>query len=373
MSPGRLSGILDRLPRVLSPELIVGMESMDDAGVYRIAPDLALVQTVDFFSPVVAGPVEFGRIAAANSMSDVWAMGGDAITAMNLLCFPGNTLGSDIIEQILSGACEKLVEAGVVLVGGHTMEQDQIVFGLSVTGVIHPEKALRNSGARPGDVLVLTKPLGSGVMTTANKASALPPELFQPVLASMERLNLYASRILRDFNVSAMTDVTGFGLLGHALAMAKSASVSFRIESSCVPLFTGARSYAKDFFPGGSGNNRKYVGENVSVADGLEAELVKLLFDAQTSGGLLAAVLPEQADEMLDRLHQNGDTASAVIGEVCALFERPLPRGHAVGFQKPSSFLLSLVSALWRFSSSLRSRDASVGLEGILATGFLDA
>lgn len=316
MSPGRLSGILERLPRILSRNLIVGMESMDDAGVYLLTPEVALVQTVDFFPPVVASPLEFGRIAAANSMSDVWAMGGDAVTAMNLLCFPGNTLGSDIVEEILSGACEKLVEAGVVLVGGHTMEQDQVVFGLSVTGVINPEKALRNSAARAGDVLLLTKPLGSGVLTTANKASALPPELFRPVVASMERLNLYASKAMRECDASAMTDVTGFGLLGHALTMARSSGVSFRISAGSVPLFPGARKYAHDFFPGGSGNNRKYVGENASVDPAVDPDHAKLLFDAQTSGGLLAAVRAEQADDLLDRLHQTGDTAAAVIGEV---------------------------------------------------------
>lgn len=323
MSPGRLSGILERLPRVQSQNLIVGMESMDDAGVYLLTPDVALVQTVDFFTPVVASPLEFGRIAAANSMSDVWAMGGDAVTAMNLLCFPGNTLGSEIIEEILSGACEKLVEAGVVLVGGHTMENDQVIFGLSVTGVINPAKALRNSRARPGDALILTKPLGSGVLTTANKASALPPELFRPVVASMERLNLYASRVLRELDVSALTDITGFGLLGHALAMARSAGVSFRVGGGSVPLFPGARKFARDFFPGGSGNNRKYVGDNVHLAPELDPDLAKLLFDAQTSGGLLAAVRRDQAEEALDRLHQSGDTGSAVIGEVHPARDQP--------------------------------------------------
>jgi len=323
MSPGRLSGILERLPRIQSQNLIVGMESMDDAGVYLLTPDVAIVQTVDFFPPVVASPLEFGRIAAANSMSDVWAMGGDAVTAMNLLCFPGNTLGEDIIEQILSGACEKLVEAGVVLVGGHTMEQDQVVFGLSVTGVINPERALRNSAARAGDVLLLTKPLGSGVLTTANKASALPPGLFRPVVASMERLNLYASRAVRNCDASAMTDVTGFGLLGHALTMARSSGVTFKISAGSVPLFPGARKYAHDFFPGGSGNNRKYVGDNVSIDPGIDPDHAKLLFDAQTSGGLLAAVRPDQSEELLDRLHQTGDTAAAVIGEVVPRREGP--------------------------------------------------
>ena len=319
MSPGRLSGILDRLPRIHSPNLIVGMESMDDAGVYLLTPDTALVQTVDFFTPVVAGPREFGRIAAANSMSDIWAMGADAITAMNLLCFPGNVLGSEIIEEILSGAGEKLVEAGVSLVGGHTMEQDQVVFGLSVTGVIHPKKALTNSSARVGDLLILTKPLGSGVITTANKASVFPTELFPPVVASMERLNLYASRILREYQVSAMTDITGFGLLGHALAMARNSRTAFVIHPERVPLFPGARRFAHDFFPGGSGNNRRYVGEHASISETIDPDLAKLLFDAQTSGGLLAAVRPGDADEILNRLHQQGDTASAVIGEVVSL------------------------------------------------------
>lgn len=316
MSPGRLSGILERLPRIHSPNLIVGLESMDDAGVYLLTPDTALVQTVDFFTPVVAGPRDFGKIAAANSMSDIWAMGAEAITAMNLLCFPGNVLGSEVIEEILSGAGEKLVEAGVTLVGGHTMEQDQVVFGLSVTGVIHPDRALTNASARGGDRLLLTKPLGSGVLTTANKASALPARVFSPVLASMQRLNLYASRILREYDVSAMTDITGFGLLGHALAMAKSAAKTFRIEAGAVPLFPRARELAEDFFPGGSGNNKRYVGGAAAIPEGMDPRLVKLLFDAQTSGGLLAAVRPDQADEILDRLHHEGDTAAAAVGEV---------------------------------------------------------
>ncbi len=316
MSPDRLSGILERLPRVGSRNLVVGMESMDDAGVYLLTPDKALVQTVDFLQPVVSGPLEFGRIAAANSMSDVWAMGGDAITAMNLLCFPGNILDADIIEQILSGACEKMVEAGVVLMGGHTMELDQVVFGLSVTGTVDPGRAVRNSMARPGDLLVLTKPLGSGVLTTAHKASALPRHLLDPVSASMERLNLYASRVLRSLDVSAMTDVTGFGLLGHALIMARGGRVGITVNADSVPLFPGALQFAEDFFPGGSGNNRKFVGENASFAEGLDPELVKLLFDAQTSGGLLAALRPDQAEEALDRLRQGGDTDSSIIGRV---------------------------------------------------------
>ncbi|HOP25940.1 MAG TPA: selenide, water dikinase SelD [Candidatus Sabulitectum sp.] len=316
MPPGRLSGILERLPSVKSPDLIVGMDTMDDAGVYRLSDDSALVQTVDFFAPVVADPRTFGRIAAANSMSDIWAMGGKAITAMNLLCFPGSKLGPEVVAEILTGSSEKLVEAGVVLVGGHTAQQDEVLFGLSVTGVIHPELAKMNSKARPGDALVLTKPLGVGILTTANKACPLEPRIMGPVISSMERLNMYASVVLNGYDVSSMTDITGFGLLGHSLAFARSAGVRLQFYLSQVPVFPGTVELTERFFPGGSAQNRKYVGENVYVHPDIGSIRSDILFDAQTSGGLLAAVRADQAEEIIEALREAGDENAAIVGSV---------------------------------------------------------
>ena len=314
MAPGRLSGILEKLPRISSPDLIVGMDTMDDAGVYRISETTALVQTVDFFSPVVGDPRTFGRIAAANSMSDIWAMGGKALTAMNLLCFPGGKLEVEVIEEIMTGSSEKLVEAGVVLVGGHTAEQDEVLFGLSVTGTIHPEKARTNSKARVGDVLILTKPIGSGILATANKANPLKIEIMGPMIAAMERLNMYASAVLNDYDVSAMTDVTGFGLLGHSLAFAKSANVCLEFNADSIPLFHGVKEYADDFFPGGSAQNRAYAETDTYIDPAVSDILSNILFDAQTSGGLLAAVRADQAEEAVLALRESGDERTSIIG-----------------------------------------------------------
>lgn len=322
MAPGRLSGILERLPSVKSSNLIVGMDTMDDAGVYRLTDDSALVQTVDFFAPVVADPSTFGRIAAANSMSDIWAMGGRAITAMNLLCFPGGKLGPEVVKEILTGSSEKLVEAGVVLVGGHTAEQDEVLFGLSVTGMIHPELARRNSMARPGDKLILTKPLGIGIITTANKASSLSPQIMGPVIASMERLNMYSCRVLRDYDVSSMTDITGFGLLGHSVAFAESAGVRLVFRRSDIPVFPGTMDLVEQFFPGGSAQNRKYVGERADISPEVPTHSADILFDAQTSGGLLAAIRADQAEDALDAIRESGDEEAAIIGFVEERFSR---------------------------------------------------
>lgn len=322
MAPGRLSGILERLPSIKDPNLIVGMDTMDDAGIYRLTDDSALVQTVDFFAPVVADPRTFGRIAAANSMSDIWAMGGKALTAMNLLCFPGAKLGPDVVKEILTGSSEKLVEAGVVLVGGHTAEQDEILFGLSVTGTIHPELAMRNSRARIGDRLILTKPLGVGIITTANKASPLPSEIMGPVTVSMERLNMYSCDVLKDYDVSSMTDITGFGLLGHSVAFAESAGVGLVFHAGRIPVFRGTEDLVEDFFPGGSAQNRLYAGDRVQIHTDIDSGFADILYDAQTSGGLLAAVRADQAEEALEAVRECGDENAAIIGEVVKVSDR---------------------------------------------------
>jgi selenide,water dikinase len=295
------------------------METMDDAGVFRISDDMALVQTVDFFSPVVADPRTFGRIVAANCLSDVWAMGGRALTAMNLLCFPTSRIPETAVEDLMQGASEKLVEAGVVLVGGHTMEQDELVYGMSITGTIDPGRALRNSMARIGDRLILTKPIGSGVVTTANMAVGMPPAILDPVVASMERLNRYASEVLYGFDTSALTDITGFGLLGHALAMARSGEVGMRFHAGSIPFFEGAAELTVDHLPKGSRLNRQYAEPFTGLAPGLDGKVAWLVFDAQTSGGLLAAVRQDQAEDALDAVRSAGDTDAAIVGEVTGL------------------------------------------------------
>lgn len=316
MAPGRLSGILEKLPRIHTPNLIVGMETMDDAGVFAIDETTALVQTIDFFSPVVGEPLTFGRIAAANALSDIWAMGGRALTAMNLLCYPGGKLEAEVIQDILTGSSQKLVEAGVALVGGHTSEMDEVVFGLSATGIIHPDHVKTNSRARVGDALILTKPIGSGILSTANKACKLGSEIMGPMIESMERLNMYACNVLSNFDVSTMTDVTGFGLLGHSLAFARSAAVGLVFNADEIPLFNGVMEYVEDYFPGGSAQNRNYAGDSVYLDPDISEDLADVLFDAQTSGGLLAAIKADQAEEAVKALRESGDERSTVIGRV---------------------------------------------------------
>lgn len=299
-----------------SPDLLVGMETMDDAGVFRVTPDTAIVQTVDFFSPVVNDPRTFGRIGAANSLSDIWAMGARAVTAMNVLCYPPALIPEDVIAEILAGCSEKLVEAGVVLVGGHTMEQEEVVFGLSVTGVIHPDQAMRNSQARLGDKIVLTKRLGSGILSTAAKAGVLSDADFAPAIARMERLNMHAADVFNRHDVSAMTDVTGFGLLGHALAMVRACGHAFTVWAETVPVFQRALDLAEDYLPGGSVKNRQYVGDAAYVDDLVAPALADVLFDAQTSGGLIATVAPGEAEAIVAELHAAGDADATIIGEV---------------------------------------------------------
>lgn len=295
------------------------METMDDAGIFRINDEEALVQTVDFFTPVVADPCTFGRIVAANSLSDVWAMGGKPLTAMNILCFSSDNIPTDAIEELLTGASEKLVESSVVLVGGHTMEQDEFVYGMSITGIIHPDKALRNSMARTGDLLILTKPLGSGILSTANKAGRVSEDVFSPVIASMERLNMYAADVFSRFDTSALTDITGFGLFGHALAMARTAGVRLSFNVDQIPFFDDAVNFTFGYVPKGSQMNREYAEPFTTIDSGLDERQITVLFDAQTSGGLLGAVRADSVEAVLAAIHSAGDTAASIVGEVTEL------------------------------------------------------
>ena len=289
---------------------------MDDAGVYRLTDDIAIVQTVDFFYPIVDDPRSFGRIVAANSMSDIWAMGARAITAMNHLAYPAGKIPVEAIEELLTGAAEKLHEAGVVLLGGHTLEQDDMVFGMSVTGLTSPDAALTNATADAGDLIVLTKPLGTGVYCDAMLNGGLSAERYSLYVEQMERLNMYAAEAIQRFNVTCLTDVTGFGLLGHSLPIARNAGVKVVITSEKVPLLPGLPGLLDSFNPKGVCKCRDFVEPHLRIRDGLDPRYFTLFAEAQTSGGLLATVKPDEAEALVHALLENGDMYSAVIGRI---------------------------------------------------------
>lgn len=282
------------VPRATNENVLVGYETADDAGVYRVSTDLALVQTVDFFTPIVDDPYTFGAIAAANSLSDVYAMGGRPMSALSLVCYPGKG-DLDVLRAILTGGAEKMREAGCAILGGHSVNDDEIKFGYSVTGAVHPLRVWPNSGARAGDALVFTKAIGTGVITTALKRGFASDEHLAAAVASMLMLNRAAAEVLEGETVHGCTDITGFGLLGHARELANGSGVTLEIQADAVPLLPGAMEYARaQAKPGGLRNNKEYAGSDVEIAAGLDADLVDLLYDPQTSGGLLVS-LPEAA------------------------------------------------------------------------------
>jgi selenide,water dikinase len=297
------------------PALLVGLSSPDDAAVFRLNAEQAVVSTVDFFPPVVDDPYAFGAIAAANALSDIYAMGGDVLMAVNLVAFPDH-LDKAVLSEILRGGAEKVREAGGVIAGGHTITDPEPKYGLAVTGLVHPERMLTKGGAQPGDVLVLTKRLGTGVITTALKNNRAQAEHVEAAVTSMSRLNRQASRVARQIGVHAMTDITGYSLLGHAHEMAHLGGADFRIRWDSLQWLPGAQQYAdQNIFPGGMGRNRSYFEQWVDFEADIPDHLRKLLFDPQTSGGLLMAVAPEQVDELLRELAAGGDEAAS-IGEV---------------------------------------------------------
>lgn len=296
MGPAALAQVLRSLTLPTNPNLLIGLDVKDDAAVYRIADDLALVQTVDFFPPIVDDPYIFGAIAAANALSDVYAMGGTPILALAIAGFPED-LPADTISAILQGGADKVAEAGAVVAGGHTVIDQEPKYGLCVTGLIDPERVTAKAHARPGDVLLLTKPLGTGVITTAHKRGVVEDQHLQAAVASMTKLNRRAAELGASIGLHSATDITGYGLLGHADELARNSGVGLRIVLAQVPLLPGALEYARQgIFPGGLGRNRDYLlaAEVVRLAPGLEEAHARLLFDPQTSGGLLFA-LPEQA------------------------------------------------------------------------------
>ncbi|MBX9600672.1 MAG: selenide, water dikinase SelD [Bryobacteraceae bacterium] len=299
--------VLRKIPRVANPDLLVGFETSDDAGVYRLSPECALVQTVDFFTPIVDDPFLYGAIAAANALSDVYAMGGKPLTALSILCYPASG-DLDVLGEILKGGAGKIHESGCVIVGGHSVADDEIKFGYAVTGLVSPDKIWTNAGARPGDILILSKAIGTGVISTALKRGIAREADVEESIESMLRLNRDAAAALAEAEVHAATDITGFGLIGHAREIANASDVTIELNSEWIPLLRGAREYARaGAIPGGLKNNREFASPAVEGA----ADLDGLLYDPQTSGGLLAALPEGDADAVLRRME-----GARVVGRV---------------------------------------------------------
>ena len=318
------------IPASADPNLLVGTETHDDAGVYKLTDEIALVQTLDFFPPVVNDPYVYGQIAAANALSDVYAMGGTPKTALNLVCYPDDKDPSlHWLGDILRGGAERCAAAGAVVVGGHTVRDAEIKFGLAVTGLVHPQKILTNATARPGDRLVLTKPLGTGFVTTAHKKNDCPDDVYQAACASMVQLNAAGAAAMLDVGAHSATDVTGFGLAGHGYEMAEGSRVTLVIELAKLPLIPGAeRLVEKRYFTRASKTNREYVEPGLRVEGKADPVRLEFFFDAQTSGGLLISVPPERADALVQQARERGATNACVIGEVAE-------RGDAALVVKP--------------------------------------
>lgn len=304
------------MPPIEDPAVLVGTSTADDAAAYRIDEDRAIIQTVDFITPIVDDPYDYGRIAAANSISDVYAMGGRPLFALNIVCFPSKKLPLQVLGQILKGGCDTAREAGIEVVGGHSVDDAEPKYGLVVTGIVPTDRVLTNAGARPGDILVLTKPLGSGILTTALKKGLLADATKRRVVDVMASLNRAAAQALDGLRVHALTDITGFGLLGHLMEMADGSGVSVRLDSSAVPILDEVRALAgKGIYPGGATRNRERVEAKVQWAAAVSEETRIILTDPQTSGGLLIAIAQDDADELLKGLRAAGTLCHAVIGE----------------------------------------------------------
>ena len=293
------------------------MESLDDAGVYKLSDDLAIIQTIDFFTPIVDDPYDFGQITVANALSDVYAMGGKPLTAMNVVCFPINKLDISILKDMLKGGIDKMKEAGVTLVGGHSIDDAELKYGLSVTGTVHPERLVTNSGAKAGDKLILTKPLGTGIISTALKAGKVSKQTAAKVAKYMAALNKKASELMQEVGVHACTDITGFGLLGHACQLARNSQVGIKINPISVPVFAEVEEFAKaGFCPGGLHRNREFYGKMVKFSKQIPDYIQDILFDPQTSGGLLISLAPETTELLVKKLQKAGVQDAIIIGEV---------------------------------------------------------
>jgi selenide,water dikinase len=325
--------VLHRLPTFEDANLLVGTDTSDDAGVFRLRKDLAVVNTVDFFTPIVDDPYVFGRIAAANALSDVYAMGGDPRTALNIVGFPKSQFDLDVLVAILKGGAERVRAAGAVVVGGHSVIDDEIKYGLAVTGVIHPRRIIRNVGVRAGDVLVLTKPLGTGIVATALKQRKATRQQVRAAVASMVALNRRASEVMRRFRVHACSDITGYGLLGHAMEMAVPSNVTIVFFADALPMLPGAARLAeRGHLTGGCSRNKSYLHDKVAIAASVPAGVVEVAFDPQTSGGLLIAIPARQAPRLVAALRLAGVRPAAIVGR--AVPKRDVP--VALGATSPS-------------------------------------
>ena len=309
------------MPFITDPNLIVGMEHAEDAGVYKLTDDLAIVQTIDFFTPIVDDPFIFGQIAATNALNDIYAMGGKPLTAMNVVCFPVGKMDISILRDILRGGLEKIREAGVLLVGGHSVDDGELKYGLSVTGVIHPDKVVLNRGAKVGDKLILTKPLGTGIVSTALKAGMAESSLIAKSVNSMTSLNKRAAELMMEAgDIHAATDITGFGFLGHACEMVEGNDIGMIVYAAKVPFFPEVQELAeKGVMPGGLHRNKKFCLHMIDVDTSCPEWLLDVLFDPQTAGGLLISLLPDQADNLLGKMHREGIEEAAIVGEIIDL------------------------------------------------------
>lgn len=317
LAPGILDKALCGLDLPVDSDLLVGLDRADDAGVYRISDDLALVQTVDFFPPMVDDPFSFGQIAAANALSDIYAMGGIPKTAMNIVAFPAKSLDISVLRAVIEGGLDKIREAGAVLVGGHTVEDGELKYGLSVTGYINPERVLTKRNLQVGDRLVLTKPVGTGIVATAIKAGLADQAITDKVIRYMAALNRIAALTMADFSVHACTDITGFGFLGHLAEMVVDSGCGVRIHSSAVPLYFEALEWAvMGLIPSGAYSNRDFRGNFVDFAPSVSQSMRDVLFDPQTSGGLLIAVAAAEAERLVSALKISGIECAAIVGEV---------------------------------------------------------
>ncbi|QLY80401.1 selenide, water dikinase SelD [Clostridium intestinale] len=313
LGPGMLKSVLDKIPNKFDENLLIGFDSSDDGAVYKLTEDIAIIQTLDFFTPIVEDPYTFGKIAAANALSDVYAMGGEVKVALNIVGFP-EKMEADILGEILRGGAEKVHEAGGVVSGGHSINDPEPKYGLSVTGVVHPLKILPNNNCKIGDKLILTKPLGVGIITTAHRVGEASDEAYNKAIKSMETLNKYASDKMKKYKVNACTDVTGFGFLGHLNEMIKD-EYSIKINGSKIPYIKEAYDYAKEFLiTAGGQRNRRHLKDKVLFKD-IEFALEEILFDPQTSGGLLISLSSDEADDLLKEL-QELDLKSEIVGEV---------------------------------------------------------
>ncbi|MBK8881068.1 MAG: selenide, water dikinase SelD [Bacteroidales bacterium] len=317
ISPKQLEEILKYLPLPADSNILVDIDTHDDAGVYRVNDDLALVFTTDFFPPVCSDPYEFGQIAAANSISDVYAMGGDPVLALNIMMFPAAKLPMEAYAEILKGGFDKAAEAGVRIIGGHTIDDNPPKYGLAVVGYINPARLITNAGARPGDNLILTKPVGTAIILAAQRLGMADEKDILEALRLMKLLNKSGADIMKKYNVKGATDITGFGLAGHALKMARASNVSMHLKINEVPLIGKAYNLIDEgCIPGASFRNLEYAEKDVGFAPGLDYNLKMIAFDAQTSGGLLMSVSPEDTEKIIDELKAAGLTSASVIGNV---------------------------------------------------------